>query len=97
MRATLVAAILLVASPTALAQTVRPNSQAGSRGPTAPTPQAGQDGRRFEEFKRNLLAHIAGRVARMQQLQSCVQAATSREQMKVSPPRPEGTGYSPGE
>jgi len=98
MRAKSIAAILLVASTAVLAQTAPPRPQADSGGPTAPGPQGGQDERRFEEFKQNLLARLADRIARMQHLQSCVQSATNREQMKACrPQRPEGMGHSPGE
>jgi len=91
MKATFVATLLAVASTTALAQTVPPRPQSTSSSPTALAPEPGQDEGRFQEHKQNLLAHIADRIARMQQLQSCVQAATNREQMKACrPPRPEG-------
>jgi len=50
----------------------------------------GDEGR-FEEHKQKMLARIAEHIAGMQQLQSCVQAAANREQLKACrpPPRPE--------
>jgi len=93
MKAAFLMTSLVLASTTALAQTAPPMPQPGSGSPTA---QPGHDEGRFEEHKQNLLAHIAARIAKMQQVQSCVQAATNREQMKACrPPRPEGTEHPP--
>jgi len=97
-RATFVAALLLVAPTTVLAQPAPPKPLADSGGPTARAPQVGQDERSFEEYKQKLLARTADRTGRLQQLQSCVQAATHREQLKACRPlRPEGMEHSPGE
>ena len=96
MKATFFATLLVVASMTALAQTEAPRPQSAPGSPTAGGPQPGQVEARFQEHKQNLLAHIGERIAKMQQLQSCVQAATNREQMKACrPPRPEGTEHPP--
>jgi len=96
MKATLLVTSLVLASMTALAQTAPPRPQSASGSPAAPGPQPGQDEGRFQEHKQNLLAHIADRIAKMQQVQSCVQAATNREQMKACrPPRPEGKEHPP--
>jgi len=96
MKATFLVTSLVVASMTALAQTAPPRPPSDSGSPTAPGLQSGQVEERFQEHKKILLAHIADRISKLQQVQSCVQAATNHEQMKACrPPRPEGKEHPP--
>jgi hypothetical protein len=78
-------ATALVLSSAALAQTnapPAPNGQGAHNGP-----QGQQQEQRFEEIKARHLDHIAKRIAQLQQVQSCVQAAANPEALRACRPQ----------
>ncbi len=85
---------LLMASTAAYAQTApgsvaTPPGQAGAQ--NAGGQGQGQPGERFEDHKAKILAHIQERMTKLQGIQSCVQAATTREALHACmPERAEG-------
>jgi Spy/CpxP family protein refolding chaperone len=84
MKNALVAAALL-GSSLALAQTNQPAP------PNGPGPHGGLQGQpseqRFEEVKAKHLEHIGKRIAELQQVQSCVQAANNPEALHACRPQ----------
>jgi len=74
---------LLFASSVVLAQS---NQPASSNNPNAPSGfQGGQQ--RFEEMKARHLEHISRRIAKLQQIQACVQAAANPEALRACRPQ----------
>ena len=76
-------AIALLASGGALAQST--NSPAVPSAPGAQPQQGG--GRHFEEAKSRHLERIAHRIAELQQVQSCIQAATNHDALRACRPQ----------